>query len=60
MRRRPRAGRIGGQWVNHMTIPRFTTKVRTEDLKAMDNYTTKKPSYIYNIMNMSDNLQSDK
>jgi len=42
--------------VNHMTTPCFTTKVRIEDLKAMDNYTAKKPSYIYNIMNMSDNL----
>jgi len=28
----------GGKWVDHISIPRFTTKVRTDDLKAMDNY----------------------
>ena len=41
----------GGQWVDHLIIPCFTTKVRTDDLKAMDNYSTKKPSYIYNTKN---------
>ena len=46
----------GEKWVDHMTIPCFTTKVRTDDLKAMDNYTTKKPSYIYNIKNNDDDL----
>ena len=46
----------GGQWVDHRSIPCFTTRVRTEDLKAMDNYTTNKNSYIYNITNMNDNL----
>ena len=39
-----------------MSIPCFTTKVRTDDLKAMDNYTTKKPSYIHNIMDKDDDL----
>ena len=42
--------------MDHKSIPCFTTKVRTDDLKAMDNYTTKKPSYIYNIMNKDDDL----
>src|SRR5690606_6633035 len=46
----------GGKWVDHMTISCSTTKVRTDDLKAMDNYTTKKSSYIYNIKNNDDNL----
>jgi len=30
--------------------------VRTDDLKAVDNYSTKKPSYIYNRKNNDDNL----
>ena len=46
----------GGKWVDHMTIPCFITKVRTDDLKATDNYTIKKPSYIYNIKNNDDDL----
>ena len=46
----------GGKWVDHMTIPCFTTKVRTDDLKAMDNYTVRKPTYIYNIKNRDDDL----
>ena len=46
----------GGKWVDHMTIPCFTTKVRTDDLKAMDNYTIRKPTYIYNIKNRDDDL----
>ena len=44
----------GGQWVDHKTIPCFTAKIRTEDIKAMDNYTVKKPTYIYNIKNTND------
>ena len=33
----------GGKWVDHKSISCFTTKVRTDDLKAMDNYTIKNP-----------------
>ena len=46
----------GGKWVDHMTIPCFTRKVRTDDFKAMDNYTVNKSSYIYNIKNTDDDL----
>ena len=46
----------GGKWVDHLSIPCFTPRVRTDDLKAMDNYTVKKPSYIYNIKNKDDDL----
>ena len=46
----------GGQWVDHKSIPCFTAKVRTEDIKAMDNYTVNKPTYIYNIKNTNDDL----
>ena len=33
-----------------------STKVRTDDLKAMGNYTIEKPSYIFNIKNLDDDL----
>ena len=46
----------GGKWIDHMTIPCFARKVRTDDFKAMDNYTVNKPSYIYNIKNTDDDL----
>src|SRR5690606_29372359 len=46
----------GGRWIDHKIYPCFTNEVRTDDIKAMENYTVKKPSYIYNIINKDDDL----
>ena len=47
----------GGAYINHLDVPCFTNKLRTNCITRMNNYNIhKEATYIYNIVNPNDNL----